>query len=261
MCHPEVPEGQPTPQVTTEEVGLPLPSGETMPAMLALPDGGSPAPAVMVVCDVFGRSPFYESLAARVAQAGFEALVPDFFFREGPLPERTREHAFERRGRMSEIRAIDDLRAALAWLRGRPGHAGRIGTVGFCMGGTYVLDLAAMEDDLATVCYYGFPAGAGQRTATSPPVPIELAGQMRGPILGFWGDQDAGVGMDNVAELARRLDEHGADFSHTVYPGLGHGFLAASQFDPSNDAYRAACESWTAALDLWRRHLRAAAAA
>ncbi len=82
---------------------------------------------------------------------------------------------------------------------------------------------------------------------------------MRGPILGFWGDQDAGVGMDNVAELARRLAEHGVEFSHRVYPGIGHGFLAGSQLDPSSEAYEAACESWTMALDLWRRDLRSAA--
>ncbi|HSR24500.1 MAG TPA: dienelactone hydrolase family protein [Candidatus Eisenbacteria bacterium] len=245
--------------MTTREVGVAVGGGETMPALLALPEHG-PAPAVLVACDVFGRSPFYESLAARVATAGFEALVPEVFFRQGPLPERTREAAFARRARLDERGALEDLRAALRWLRERPGYAGRVGTVGFCMGGTFVLDLAAMEDDLVTVCYYGFPAGPSQRTPASPPAPIELADRMRGPILGFWGDQDAGVGMHNVAELARRLTERGASFDHRVYPGLGHGFLAASQFDPSSDAYRAACESWTMALDHWREHLRAEAA-
>jgi carboxymethylenebutenolidase len=264
MCHPEVPEGQPTPQVTAREVGVPVRGGETMPALLALPgpDPAPVAPAVLIACDVYGRSPFYESLAARAAAAGFEALVTEVFFRQGPLPERTREAAFARRARLDEGGALDDLRAALGWLRERPGYAlaRRIGTVGFCMGGTFVLDLAAMEDDLVTVCYYGFPAGSRQPLPTSPPRPLDLADRMRGPILGFWGDQDAGVGMDNVADLARRLAEYGVDFDHRVYPGLGHGFLAATQFDPANDAYQAACESWTMALDLWRQHLRAEAA-
>jgi dienelactone hydrolase len=258
MCHPEVPEGQPAPQVRTDEVTIPLPGGEAMPAMLALPEGG-PAPAVLVVSDIFGRSPFYESLAARLATAGFEALLPDFFFRVGPLAERTREAAFARRAKLDERGTLDDLRGALAWLRERPGYGGRTGTVGFCMGGTFVLDLAAMEEGLVTVCYYGFPAGAAGRGASGPLAPIELADRMRGPILGFWGDQDAGVGMDNVAELAGRLAEHGVDFTHRIYPGLGHGFLAASQLDPAGDGYEAACESWTMALELWRNHLRAEA--
>src|SRR5256885_13302347 len=139
MCHPEVPEGQPTPRVTTEEITIPATGGDSMPAMLALPEGG-PAPAVLVICDVFGRSPFYESLAARIATAGFEALLPDFFFRVGPLAERTREAAFARRARLDERGTLDDLQAALRWLRERPGPAGRIGTVRFCIGGTLVLD-------------------------------------------------------------------------------------------------------------------------
>jgi carboxymethylenebutenolidase len=124
------------------------------------------------------------------------------------------------------------------------------------MGGTYVLYLAASERDLVSVCYYGFPT---HRLPDGSP--LELAGRMNGPILGFWGDQDQGVGMDNVAELARRLAEHGVDFDHRVYPGLGHGFLSRTEFDSANEAYEPACESWTLSLDLWRQHLRAPAPA
>jgi carboxymethylenebutenolidase len=257
MCHPEVPPGSRTPEVARQEVAVPVGGGETMPAMLATPDGG-PAPAVLVVSDVYGRSPFYEDLAARIATAGFEALLPDFFFRVGGLAERTLEAARERRQRLDERRTLEDLRAALGWLRARPGFAGRLGAVGFCMGGTFVLHLAATEPDLATVCYYGFPA---HRSPSGLPSPLDVAGRISGPVLGFWGDQDAGVGMDNVAELARRLGERGVDYRQRVYPGLGHGFLAASRFDESSEAYEAACESWTLALDLWRQHLRAAAPA
>ena len=257
MCHPEVLPGSRTPEVTREEVQVPVGGGETMPAMLAIPDGG-PAPAVLVVADVYGRTPFYEDLAARVATAGFEALLPDVFHRVGPLPERTREAAFARRRLLDGNRAMEDLRAALRWLRERPGAAGRTGTIGFCMGGTSVLHMAASETDLVSVCYYGFPAGS---SPSGPPAPLEVTDRMTGPILGFWGDQDEGVGMDNVAELARRLGERGVDFRHRVYPGLGHGFLARTEFDRANADYEPACESWTMALDLWREHLRVAAPA
>jgi dienelactone hydrolase len=256
MCHPEVLPGARTPEVTREEVQVPVGAGGSMPAMLATPDGGT-APSVLVIADVFGRSPFYEDLAARIATAGFEALLPDFFHRVGALPERTREAAMERRKRLDERLALDDLRGALDWLRRRPGSAGRIGTVGFCMGGSYVLHLAASERDLVSVCYYGFPAHALQ----SSPSLIEQADRMTGPILGLWGDQDEGVGMDNVAALARRLAEHSVDFRHKVYPGLGHGFLARTEFDSASEAYEPSCESWTLSLDLWRQHLRAAAPA
>jgi dienelactone hydrolase len=257
MCHPEVLPGRRTPDVAREEVLIPVGGGESMAALLATPDDG-PAPPVLVIPDIFGRSPFYEDLAARVATAGFEALLPEYFHRVGPLPERTREEAFARRRRLDENGALDDLRAALRWLRERPGYAGRAGTVGFCMGGTYALHLAASEDDLVSVCYYGFPAGA---VPSGPPAPLDVTDRMSGPILGLWGDQDEGVGMENVAELARRLAERGVDFRHRVYPGIGHGFLARSEFDEAHEAYDAACESWTMALDLWREHLLAPAPA
>ena|SRR6266516_2033353 len=93
MCHPEVPAGQRTPDVIREEVGVPLASGERMPALLARPEGGN-GPPVLIINDIYGRSPFYEHLAARLATAGFTALCPEFFLRLGPLPERTREAAF-----------------------------------------------------------------------------------------------------------------------------------------------------------------------
>src|SRR5262249_8322659 len=96
MCHPEVPTGQPTPNVVTDEVQVPLGCGEVMPAVVARPEGGG-GPGVLIVHDIFGRSPFYENLARRLAMAGFVALLPELFFRLGPLRERSLELAFARR--------------------------------------------------------------------------------------------------------------------------------------------------------------------
>jgi dienelactone hydrolase len=78
---------------------------------------------------------------------------------------------------------------------------------------------------------------------------------MTGPILGFWGDQDPGVKMADVATFAAALERRGVAFDHTIYPGLGHAFMAQSGLDPNHPAYHAACESWTRALDFFRQHL------
>lgn len=263
MCHPEVPAGQVTPQVTRDEVNVSLPGGEQMPALLTRPEGGD-GPAVLIVADIFGRSPFYEDLAARLAQAGFVALCPDYFFRQGPLPERTFEAAFARRARLNEKHLVADMSAAVDWLKGQEGVRGeRVGTVGFCMGGTITLDLAAERGDVVTVSYYGFPAGAGAKaTETSAPAPLAGSDRMQGPILGWWGDQDSNVGIENVEKLAEQLKSNpNATFEYKVYPGLGHGFLAASRFDPNSEAYEAACESWARTLDFYRQHLAVGAAA
>jgi carboxymethylenebutenolidase len=251
MCHPEVPAGTPLPDVPAEEVSIDVGAGDRMPGLLALPER-TPAPAVLVVNDVFGRVAFYEHLAHRLAQAGFVALDPEFFFREGPLPEQTREAAMARRPKLNEKRTLADLGRALDWLKRRPDVDGKLGTIGFCMGGTFVLDLAAIRTDLAaTVSYYGFPA-----SSTPPPndrpAPLEVADRMRGPILGHWGDQDTGVGMDNVEKLRAKLQARGTTHDFEVYPGLGHGFLKAYLEDESTPGYAQACASWTRTIAFYR---------
>jgi carboxymethylenebutenolidase len=243
MCHPEVPAGQPVPDVKAREVTLTVPTGDSMTAMFAQPDGESRG-AVLVINDIFGRVPFYENLTRRLAEAGFTALDPEYFFRQGALAEQTREAAIERRSHLDNAQALADLDAALNWLREATGFA-RLGTIGFCMGGTFVLQLAARRQDLASVCFYGFP---GQISAQ------ERAG-VNGPLLGFWGDQDAGVGMDNVEQLRAELEARGVEHDFTVYPGLGHGFMKASGLEPDGEGYEQACEAWTRTLDFFREKL------
>ena len=239
MCHPEVPEGTTPPNVRTEELAISV-DGGAMPTFVAFPERAR-APAVLVINDIFGRSPFYEHTSRRLAQAGFVAATPEFFFREGPLPEPTRDAAMARAKRLDFSRLVDDMSAAIDWLRTRPETNSAVGTIGFCMGGTIVLLLAARRRDIAaSVCYYGFPAD--MRT---PARPIDLAAKMKGPILGHWGDQDAGVGMENVQQLDVALDTAGVEHEFHIYPGLGHGFLKASLDDEGTPGYRQACESWT----------------
>ena len=246
MCHPEVPAGAPIPDVRVEDVVVPVEDGN-MPGLLALPER-LPAPGVLIINDVFGRSPFYDQLARRHAQAGFVAVTPEYFFREGSLPEPTREAAMARAKQLDFKRWGRDMSAALGWLRGRPSVDGAVATIGFCMGGTQALLLAARRDDIAaTVSYYGFPADA--RTEASP---IEVAAKMQGPILGHWGDQDQGAGMDNVEKLRAALEAAGVEHDFHIYPGLGHGFLKASLEDEKTPGYEQACTSWQRTLDFYR---------
>src|SRR5688572_12066254 len=112
MCHPEIPEGQETPIVAREEIEIPLSSGERLPGLLAYPDGGASSPAIVVVPDILGRSPFYENLAARIATAGYRALLLDTFFREGPLPDWSMEAGRARRQDVDELRTLREYHEA-----------------------------------------------------------------------------------------------------------------------------------------------------
>ena len=247
MCHPEVPAGAPIPDVRVEDAAIPVEDG-AMPGLVALPER-TPAPGILIINDVFGRSPFYDQLARRLAQAGFVAVTPEYFFREGSLPEPTREAAMARAKRLDFKRWGRDMSAAVDWLRGRSDVNGVVATIGFCMGGTQAFLLAARRDDVAaTVSYYGFPADA--RTEASP---IEVAPKMKGPILGHWGDQDEGAGMDNVEKLRVALEGAAVEHEFHIYPGLGHGFLKASLENDKTPGYEQACASWRRTLDFYRR--------
>jgi carboxymethylenebutenolidase len=255
VCHPHAFGRTTSERVDREDVAVPLPGGESMPGALLRPEG-EPVGAVVLVPDIYGMTPFYLGLAGEMARDGLLTLVVDYFFREGDLREGSREEALARKQRCDEVRSLQDVGAALDWLRLRSGlDSGRTGVLGFCLGGTLGLDLAAERSDLAVVSYYGFPASMpGPKAA---PAPIDLAGRISGPILAFWGDRDPGIPKETIDRFAALMAEHRADYEHTVYPGLGHGFLAGLA-DGSRDDHEAAEESWRRALDFFRRELGAA---
>lgn len=251
MCHPEVPAGSELPDVQTLEVRIDLPAGESLPGLLALPEQ-RPAPGVLVINDVFGRSEFYERLARRIAQAGFVALDVEYFFREGDIPAGDRPAATARAQKLDQRRTIDDLNRAVSWLADRDEVEGaRLGVIGFCMGGTLALDLPTVRSDLAAVSYYGFPG----RPRPNVPTPIEAASRMNGPILGHWGTADEGVGMENVHDLQRQLEAAAVQHEFHLYEGLPHGFLKALLEQEGAPGHDQVCESWKRTLDFWRRTL------
>lgn len=256
MCHPEVPAGTETPTVAQREVVVATPDGDSMPCLLTLPERGS-GPGVLVITDFYGRSPFYEHVAARLAQAGCVALLPDPFFREGPLEAHDGQLARARVQQWDQQRALDDFNACIDDLAARNEVTGeRIGTVGFCLGGTFVLHLACARDDLASVCFYGNPG-----TPPGPPRPNALAAltertdAVNGPAIGIWGDADEVVQMPVVEAFGAALVDRGIDYEQLIYPGLPHGFIARSGLDPDHPDHDLACEAWTRAIDFLRRNL------
>src|SRR5680860_1165035 len=130
--------------------------GAMLPSYFARPEG-EPSPAVLIIHDVFGANVFYQDLARRLAHEGFAALLPDFFVRQGALPEQTREAALARATQLDEPTTMMDISHTLHWLERHEGTAGRIGVVGFCMGGTLALLSAGRHPvPAAVVSYYGF---------------------------------------------------------------------------------------------------------
>jgi carboxymethylenebutenolidase len=239
-----------TVRLTRREIEIPLADGTSFPTLLVSPP--APTGVVLVVHDLFGRRPLYEDLAAEIAAHGFEVVLPDFFHELGPLPEPTIADAVARRRRLDERATFERFRSVVEWLRARPGHVGRVGTVGFCMGGTFALDLGAYERDLATVSFYGFPRPQPE-LAFPPPAPLDLVERLEGPILAIWGEDDDQVGMEHVEEFARRCRAAGRTVEFRILPGLGHSFLTSLPADERLQAL--ARQAWREAIEHLRTHV------
>jgi dienelactone hydrolase len=243
-------------EVNTAEIEFALASGESLPA-LHVEAAGTPQGAVLVAGDIGGaRREFIDMIATELGREGFDALVPEFFFREGPLAEMSKEAVIERRAKLDDLRVLSDLETAIEWLRRQPRFAGsRVGTIGFCLGGTFVLNLAAMRDDLATVCYYGFPGETPVKAGVQGPYPRDEAEKVSGPLLAFWGDQDQRAGQDNIKAYIAAVETRGIDFESTVYPGLDHAFLM-TEWDPGSEGHEPAMGSWQRTLAFFRQKLK-----
>jgi carboxymethylenebutenolidase len=254
MCHDSCPHpisgGE---HLHEDHITLPV-GDEQLPVFTVMPER-SPAPAVMIIHDIHGPNTFYQDLARRLAAAGFTAALPDFFFRQDPVPAGDSTAARERGSKVVQAKTFEDIAAVLTFLTTHPNGTGRIGTIGMCWGGSMVM-LAASRQPVphASVPFYGFPVR--QRTENNPVLALDddQVSSVATPMLAFWGDQDSGVGMDNVAAYDEKLTRHGKPHEFVIYPGIGHGFLT---FDPDSPAYEHSREAWTRTLAFLEEHLGA----
>lgn len=255
MCHDDslvIPVSGGAP-LTEASIDLDTGQGKPLPMLVVAPEGNAAVPGILLISDIYGPGPFYQDMARRLALEGYRVALPDLFSRLEPLPEGAeRQEVASRNRNLDQPTALVDIQGTLDWLRTQPGATGKIGIMGFCMGGTYVM-LAGARDPQpdAGVAFYGFPKR--ERTPISPIVPLdedEVAG-MDMPLLAFWGDQDAGVGMDNVAGYDAALSRYKKPHEFFIYPDIGHAFMT---FDESAPAWPHAKDAWARTLAHFRQH-------
>ena len=218
-----------------------------MPAYLARPAGSGPSPAVLVIQEAFGLNEHVKNVASRMAAQGYLALAPDLFYRGGKgrvaaydeLPK-----ALELMGALKDDQIVADAASAIAYLEKQPGlRAGRIGIMGFCMGGrvSYLVACALPAKIAAAVPYYG----GG--------IPVDRTATLAAPVLAFFGEDDPFIPLDRVEKLRSEAARLGKRVEIHVYPKAPHGF-----FCDERDSYRpdAARDAWERTKAFLKAHLQ-----
>jgi carboxymethylenebutenolidase len=242
---------------------IPVGSSSVTAAAVSVPSGRDAVPCLtfartdqsaLLVTDMFGITPFYRGFAEKLANEGHKGIAPDMFFRVGELTEMSPGAAFKRRARLDENRLLGDLNTVLSWVRDRYDQQ-RVATIGFCVGCTQVLDLATLRNDLITACFYGFPARLPNSTARTAAAPMDHLDTLTGPIFGVWGRADQAVGIPNVEQFAAELEDRKIEADITLYPDVGHGFMAGLGSGDGSPADVHAANAWQRLLSFYDSHV------
>jgi carboxymethylenebutenolidase len=218
--------------VREEERTIRAGDGADLREFLALPATGFRRGAVLIIHDIWGYTDFYKDLARRITQHGHAAAMVDFFGRQGDLPESTRTpeqtgsrpdamaRAMQRAQQLSDERFLADMQTAVDDLLAR--GASRVAGWGFCMGGRLAYVAAARVTGLAgVVAYYGHLQAAPGRLS-----PLQLASEIKTPVLGVFGGADPGITAEQIAAFK---DAMKTDKEIVIYPNAPHGFLRYGQ--------------------------------
>lgn len=242
--------------LTEESVTIPAGDGFAMPAFVARPADGKPAPVIVVVHEIFGVHEWVRDMCRRFAKAGYHAIAPDLFARHGDATKIAdfKQLIGEIVSKAPDAQVLDDIDTTYAWAGAQGGDATRRGITGFCWGGRIVWLYAAHSADLdAGVAFYG--RLVTDKTALQPLSVIEEAGTLKAPVLGQYGALDKGIPAADVEAMRAALKAAGKSppDAITIYPGADHGFMA--DYRPSyNEA--AASAAWDATLGWFGKYVK-----
>jgi len=227
-------------------------SGGEMPIYFARPEGVSNPPVILVAMEVFGLHEYIRDVVRRLAKLGAFSVAPDYYYRKGV--DLTKITDFQELipivNAKPDAELVADLDATVAWAKSQGGDTSRLGMIGFCRGGRAVWIYAAHSRALkAGVAFYG--SLVDPQNPVWPKSPIQLAPEMKAPVLGLYGEEDQGISVAQVEEMKAALKAAGKEAEFKIYPGAPHGFHA--DYRPS---YRmeAAEDAWKRMEDWFKTH-------
>ena len=209
-------------------------NGFKMPAYRSAPQGKSNLPVVLVISEIFGVHEYIADVTRRFAKAGYLAIAPELFVRQGD-PSMYGEIAklqAEVISKVPDAQVMADLDATVKWASQNGGNADRAAITGFCWGGRITWLYAAHNPKLkAGVAWYG--RVEGQTNANNPKHAVDLAATLKAPVLGLYGDADTGIPVTSVNTMKEALAQAAAKGNpaakaseFVLYPDAPHAFHA-----------------------------------
>jgi len=223
-----------------------------IPVYRARPEGKSNLPVVLVVSEIFGVHAHIADVARRFAKLGYLALAPALFVRQGdPMSfASVAELVQQLISAVPDAQVISDLDACVAWAGMHGGDTGKLAVTGFCWGGRITWLYCAHNPAVnAGVAWYG--KLIGKRTELSPLSALDIAADLKVPVLGLYGGKDEAIPVDTVEEMKAALAKGGNRSEFVIYPDAGHAFHA--DYRPAY-AEADAKDSWLRCLDWLCQH-------
>jgi carboxymethylenebutenolidase len=227
-----------------------------MPVYEARPASGTGHPIVLVISEIWGVHEYIRDSTRRFAKAGYHAVAPELFKREGGVARLTNVQDILKivLGQKRE-QTLGDLKAAVEWAKTRQGaRADRVGVTGWCWGGSTTMQVAATNPEIkAAVAWYG-PPGRPYQGASGPVTGFDVAKDIKAPFLGLFGETDTNPKPEDALKFGELLKQHGnKDVEIVIYPGAGHAFHA--DYRPSYKA-EAAADAWKRCVGWFDKYLK-----
>jgi carboxymethylenebutenolidase len=230
-------------------------NGFKMPAYRAAPAGKTGLPVVLVLSEIFGVHEYVADTARRFAKAGYLAIAPELFVRQGDAQSygEMAKLISEVISKVPDAQVMGDLDATVKWAAANGGDTSKLGVTGFCWGGRQVWLYAAHNPNVkAGVAWYG--RLVGQASELNPKQPVDVAASLSGPVLGLYGAADTGIPLDTIDKMKGVLAGGNAAAkasSFVVYPDAPHAFHA--DYRPSFRK-EAAEDGWKRATAWFKQH-------
>ena len=233
------------------EVQIPVADGK-IPTYFARPDKAGPFPTILVIEEIFGVHEYIKDICRRFAKAGYLAVAPELYARQGDLTTMTDAAQIVRDviSKAPDAQVMSDLDATAAWAAQNHGNPAKLAITGFCRGGRVTWLYAVHNPNLkAAVAWYG-PIG-GSTTDIQPKTVLDLAGEIQCPVLGLYGGKDTGIPVEQVRAAEAKAKAAGKTVEIVIYPEAGHAFHA--DYRPSY-VREAAEDGWQKTLAWFRRY-------